>query len=158
MLKIGFTIGKFAPFHKGHEFLINKGIKEMDEFYVIIYDTPELNIPIKTKESWIKSIFPTVKILYAFNSPKQYGLDENSVKIQMEYLLKIIKDIPFNYFYSSEEYGYHVAKFLNITNVVVDKKRINIPISSSKIRSNLNVYKKYLNDNVYNDLLKNTNL
>ena len=29
--KIGFTIGKFAPFHKGHEFLIETGLKDMDE-------------------------------------------------------------------------------------------------------------------------------
>jgi len=153
-MKIGFTIGKFAPFHKGHEFLINSALQEMDEFYVIIYDTPELNIDIKTKELWIKSKFPKVKILYAFNSPKQYGLDEKSVKIQMEYLSEIIKHIPVNYFYSSEDYGFYVAKYLNITNVLVDKKRTTFPISSTEIRKNIKKYKNYINENVYNDLLK----
>ena len=39
MKKIGFTIGKFAPWHKGHQFLIETALKEMDEFYVVIYDT-----------------------------------------------------------------------------------------------------------------------
>ena len=38
-MSIGFTIGKFAPLHKGHQYLIEKGIKEMDEFYVIVYET-----------------------------------------------------------------------------------------------------------------------
>ena len=42
--KVGFTIGKFAPFHKGHEYLIETALKDMDEFYVVVYDTPELNI------------------------------------------------------------------------------------------------------------------
>ena len=27
---IGFTIGKFAPLHKGHQLLIETAIKEMD--------------------------------------------------------------------------------------------------------------------------------
>ena len=44
--KVGFTIGKFAPFHKGHEYLIETALKDMDEFYVVVYDTPELNIKI----------------------------------------------------------------------------------------------------------------
>ena len=35
-MKVGFTIGKFAPLHKGHEYLINKGIKENDEFYIFL--------------------------------------------------------------------------------------------------------------------------
>ena len=156
-MKIGFTIGKFAPFHAGHEYLINTAIQEMDEFYVIIYDTPQFNISIEKKTNWIKSKFPTVKILYAYNSPKQYGLDEESIQIQMKYLSEIIKNIPVNHFYSSEEYGYHVAKYLNIKNVLVDKKRINIPISSSEIRNNIEKYRKYLNDNVYYDLL-NSNM
>jgi len=151
-MKIGFTIGKFAPFHKGHEFLIESALKEMDEFYVVIYDTPEFFIDIETKAKWIKNRFPTVKILYAFNSPKQYGLDSESVDIQMKYLANIIKDTFVNYFYSSEEYGYYVAKYLGITNVTVDFNRKYYPICASIIRSNVDKYKEYLNDDVYQDL------
>ena len=73
--KIGFTIGKFAPFHKGHEYLIETALKDMDEFYVIVYDTPEFNIDINKKVKWITNRFPNVNILEAFDSPKQYGLD-----------------------------------------------------------------------------------
>ena len=36
--KIGFTIGKFAPLHIGHQFLIETAIKEMDEFIIVILD------------------------------------------------------------------------------------------------------------------------
>ena len=34
--KIGFTIGKFAPFHKGHQYLIETALKEMDKLIVIL--------------------------------------------------------------------------------------------------------------------------
>ena len=148
-MKVGFTIGKFAPFHKGHEFLINKAINEMDEFYVVVYDTPEYNISMEEKTKWIKNKFPTVKLLYAYDSPKKYGLDEKSVKIQMDYLSKIIKDIPINFFYSSEEYGKYVAKYLKISNVIVDKQRLQYPISATLVRENVIKYKKFLNSEVF---------
>ena len=44
--KVGFTIGKFAPLHKGHQFLIETALKEMDEMIVIVYDTDIINVPI----------------------------------------------------------------------------------------------------------------
>lgn len=155
MLKRGFTIGKFAPFHKGHEYVIKTALKDMDEFYVIVYDTPQFNIDIEAKVKWIKDEFPNVKILKAFDSPKQYGLDKKSVDIQMEYLSNIVKDINFTHFYSSEEYGKCVADYLKIKNVIVDLERKKYDISASKIRNNIENNKKYLNPVVYEDLIKN---
>lgn len=142
--KIGFTIGKFAPFHKGHAYLIETALNEMDEFYVVVYDTPEFNIDIDTKIKWITKKFPTVKILKAYDSPKKIGLDDESVKIQMEYLKEIIKDIDVGYFYSSEEYGKYVAKYLNIENRVVDKERETFPISGTLLRGNRRLQKKWI--------------
>ncbi len=153
-MKVGFTIGKFAPFHKGHELLIQKGIEEMEEFYVVVYDTPQFNIDVETKRKWIENKFPTAKLLYAFDSPKQYGLDKKSVEIQMQYLSKIIEGIPVNYFYSSEEYGKYVANYLHISHVLVDKARLEVPISATKIRQNIERYKKFIDKEVYDDYRK----
>ena len=132
--KIGFTIGKFAPFHKGHAYLIETALKEMDEFYVVVYDTPEFNIDIDTKINCITKKFPSVKILKAYNSPKQIGLDKKSVKIQMDYLSDVMKDIDVGYFYSSEDYGKCVADYMHIENKVIDKERIAFPISGTVLR------------------------
>ena len=152
MNKIGFTIGKYAPYHKGHKYLIGKAIEEMDEFYVVIYDTPELNINIEDKIKWIKKDYPSVKILKAYDSPKKYGLDKESVKIQMEYLCKIIENIKVTHFYSSEKYGEYVAKYLKIENVLVDIERKKFNVHARDIRENVEKYKKFLNYDVYKDL------
>ncbi len=152
MIKRGFTIGKFAPFHKGHQYLIETALKEMDEFYVVVYDTPQFDIDIETKIKWIKNVFPDVKILKAFNNPKQYGVDEKSVNIQMKYLSNIVKDIKFTHFYSSEDYGKYVAKYLNLENVIVDSNREKFKISASKIRKDIEQEKQYLTLMVYNDI------
>ena len=151
-LNIGFTIGKFAPLHKGHELVIETALKEVDEMYVVIYDTDLINIDIEKRASWIKKLYPQVKIIYAFNSPKQYGLDKESVDIQMTYLSNLIKDIPVTKFYSSEPYGKKVAEYLKIENREVDIEKKIIPISANKIRSDYENNKKYLEEFVIKDL------
>ena len=157
-MKTGFTIGKFAPFHKGHEFLIGTALNEVDELYVVVYDTPKLDIDIDTKINWIKDRYPGVKIIKAFDSPKQYGLDKDSVKVQMEYLEKQLGGVKPNVFYSSELYGEEVAKWMNIPHRMVDLERKNVPIGASKIRKDLEGNKQFLNDEVYSDLINKEEL
>lgn len=154
---IGFTIGKFAPLHKGHQLLIETALKEMNEMYVVIYDTNIIDINVKQRANWIKQLYPDVHIIYAYNSPKKYGLDDESVKIQMEYLSELIKDIPVTHFYSSELYGEKVANYLNIKNRVVDLERKQIPISSTMVRKNYEENSKYIENFIYSDLNKRTN-
>ena len=151
MKKIGFTIGKFAPLHKGHQFLIETALKEMDELYVVVYDTDLIKNSVQERADWIKKLYPNVKIIYAFDSPTQYGLDKESVNIQMDYLSKLIKDIPVTHFYSSELYGEKVAEYLKIENRIVDKERINVPISAKIVRTDAKNNTKYLEDFVYKE-------
>jgi len=151
MKKVGFTIGKFAPLHKGHQYLIETAMKEMDEFYIVVYDTDIIKNPVEERADWIRKLYPKAHIIYAFNSPKQYGLDKESVNIQMEYLSKLIKGIPVTHFYSSEPYGEKVAEYLNINNRIVDKERITVPISANKIRKDSNTNSKYLEGFVYKE-------
>ena len=154
-MKIGFTIGKFAPLHKGHQYLIEKGIKEMDVFYVIVYETNVIDVPAEKRASWIKEIYPEVHILIGKNPPSQYGLDEESIKIQMDYLKNIIKDIPVTHFYNSEPYGKFVARDLKIEEVQVDRQREKYAISGTKIRKNVNENKQYIEEIVYKELKQN---
>ena len=99
--KIGFTIGKFAPLHKGHQYLIETALKEMDKVIVVVYDTDVIDIEAEKRANWIKELYPNVEIRFAHNPPSKYGLDEESVNIQMKYLSEIIKDEVPTHFYSS---------------------------------------------------------
>lgn len=152
--KIGFTIGKFAPLHKGHQYLIETAIKEMDEVIVVVYDTNLLDISSEVRAKWIKELYPMVKVIIAHNPPTKFGLDKESVEIQMKYLLEILGDNHPTHFYSSEEYGHYVAEYMNIVDRRVDNKREIIPISASKIRKDIESNKKFLEDNIYQDIKK----
>ena len=70
----------------------------------------------------------------------------------MEYLYKIIKDKNVNYFYSSEPYGKCVTDYLKIENVLVDPERKIYNISATNIRKNIEKYKMFINEDVYNDI------
>ena len=152
---IGFTIGKFAPLHKGHQLVLETALKEMDEVYCVVYDTDIIDIDVKQRAEWIKRLYPKVHILYAYDSPKQYGLDEKSVNIQMKYLSGIIEDIPVTHFYSSEPYGEKVADYLKIKNRTVDLEKKSIPVNATIIRDNYEDNKNYLENLVYLTLKNN---
>ncbi|MBR3133171.1 MAG: adenylyltransferase/cytidyltransferase family protein [Clostridia bacterium] len=150
--KIGFTIGKFAPLHRGHQLVLETGLREMDRFIVVVYETDCTDIPVQKRADWIKELYPEIEIRFAYNPPSKYGLDEESVKVQMEYLSNIIKDVKVTHFYSSEPYGKCVADYLGIIDRRVDQERRMFPISAGKIRDNLEEYSDLVEDIVYKDL------
>lgn len=149
--KIGFTIGKFAPLHKGHQFLIETALKEMDKVIVVVYDTDVINIPTEKRANWIKSLYPNVEIKFAHNPPSQYGLDEESVNIQMKYLTEILGNEKPTHFYSSEKYGASVAKYMNLVDRRIDNERKIVPISATVVRKNIEENKRWINNKVYYD-------
>ena len=124
----------------------------MDKFYVVVYETKLIKNTLEERAKWIKDIYPEVEILYAKNPPSKYGLDKESVKIQTDYLKNIIKNIPVTHFYSSEPYGKYVAEEFKIQDVQVDRKRKKFSISATKIRQNMEINKKYLEKEVYEDI------
>ncbi len=152
MNKVGFTIGKFAPLHKGHQYLIETALKEMNEMYVVVYETNLISIPIQKRAEWIEKLYPNVKVLLAKNPPTKYGMDEESVKIQTDYLKQVMGNVKVTHFYSSEEYGKFVARDFNVVNRAVDYKREVIPISATEIRANIDTYISFIDKMVYDDI------
>lgn len=149
-MKVGFTIGKFAPFHKGHEELINQALSEMDKVYILINDTEVTNISLEERAKWIRDMYPSANIILGKHPPKRYGMDEESIKIQTDYLKEVFKDIPVTHFYSSEEYGKYVSRDLKVVDRRVEKK---VPISATKIRNNVEENKEYLEEKIYNKII-----
>jgi HTH-type transcriptional repressor of NAD biosynthesis genes len=151
--KIGLTLGKFAPFHKGHQLLIETAIKEVDELLVLIYDDPIINIPLATRAGWIREIYPEITVIEGVNSPNDSGYTPEIMKIQEEYVSTILGNRNISHFYSSEPYGEHMSKALNAINRQVDVSRNIIPISATEIRKNPFKNRKFIDPKVYMDLI-----
>lgn len=153
MKKVGFTLGKFAPFHKGHQYIIDLALQEMDEVIVMIYDTTVTKIPLTVRSGWIKKLYPQVKVIEAWDGPDGYSNDREYEIREEEYILKMLNGQQITHFYSSEYYGEHVSKALDAVDRRVDNDRNIVPISATLIRENTYKYKEYLSDIVYSDMI-----
>ena len=153
MKKIGLTLGKFAPFHKGHEYIVKTALREVDELIVLIYDTDLISIPLQVRAGWIKSLFPMVKIVEAWDGPEGYGDTVEIKKVQEDYILKRLGDIRITHFYSSEFYGDHVSKALGAIDRRVDEKRLSVSVSGTALREKTYELREYLSAIVYKDLI-----
>jgi cytidyltransferase-like protein len=113
-MKIGVTLGKYAPFHKGHEYVISTALKEMDHVMVIIYNASDItDIPTKIRAKWIQNIFPAVEVVIAEDGPHDTGYTQEIIEMQNKYLKRILQGKLIDSFYSSENYGAHVSEALN---------------------------------------------
>jgi NadR type nicotinamide-nucleotide adenylyltransferase len=154
-VKTGFTLGKYAPFHKGHEYVIATALKEVDHVIVIIYNASLVtNIPTRRRADWIHGIFPEVEIIIAEDGPQETGYTPEIIEKQNKYLKKLLEGRNIHSFYSSEEYGYYISKALQCDNRIVDLKRETVPINATKIREikNIRTIKDFVSKCVYDDI------
>lgn len=156
-MKVGLTLGKFAPFHKGHQFLIETALSEVDKLVVVIYACDELpQCPLFMRANWIKSLYPQVEIVLASDGPKETGYSPEIMAKHDRYLQNLLKTHSIDYFFSSEPYGEHVSKALNCHNVQVDPARNHVAVSATAIRQNIDRCQEFLSELVFNDLMANT--
>jgi len=153
-MKTGLTLGKFAPFHRGHQLLIERALAETDHVIAIIYDAPETTtIPLPVRSRWIKSLYPSVEVLEAWNGPTVVGDTPQIMKIHEDFLLDLLDGRAITHFYSSEFYGDHISKALRAEDRRVDEARTLVPISGTEIRKHPYTHRRFISPAVYRDLI-----
>ena len=153
MKRVGLTLGKYAPFHKGHEYVIETMLRETDEAVVIIYDTDVTPIPLQIRAGWIKKLFPGVTVIEAWDGPVGGPRDCGYEAREEQYILGLLGEKKITAFYSSEYYGEHMSKALGCADRRVDEARKTVPISATAIRENPFRYRQYMSGIVYRDLI-----
>jgi NadR type nicotinamide-nucleotide adenylyltransferase len=154
MKKVGLTLGKYAPFHKGHQHVIETALKEVDEMFVVIYDFAGIDIPLEKRAAWIKAIYPQVKIIEARNGPPDTLPKKELEKAEEKFILSLLNGQKITHFYSSEYYGDHVSKALGAVDRRIDEARKNVQISATQIRQDIFAHRHNLHPVVYRDLIK----
>ncbi|MFH5806198.1 AAA family ATPase [Alienimonas sp. DA493] len=133
---VGFTLGKFAPLHAGHQALIETGLAETDRFVVLIYDAPETTpVPLPVRAEWIRDLYPTVEVIEGWGGPNDVGDTPAIRALQEEYILKALAGRRVTHFYCSEFYGAHVAAALGAVDWRFDPDRTAVPVSGTAVRA-----------------------
>jgi NadR type nicotinamide-nucleotide adenylyltransferase len=154
--RVGLTLGKFAPLHRGHQLLIETALAEVDRLIVVIYDSPEVTlIPLPVRAGWIRQLYPTAEVIEAWGGPHEVG---NTPEIQAMHERYIIKDLGISgitHFYSSEFYGDHMSRALGAVDRQVDPTRGQRPYSGTQIRADPYGQRDGLHPLVYRDMVAN---
>ncbi len=134
----GIVVGKFYPPHKGHKYLIEQGLSQVDKLTVIVCDHKSQRIPGQLRAMWLKEMVPQAEVIVVDDC-----LADDDSKGWAEYTVKTLGYIP-DVVFTSEDYGDAYAKFMETKHVLVDKGRKAVSISASQIRANPLKYWDYL--------------
>lgn len=150
----GLVLGKFAPLHRGHQLLIETALEENDQVVVIVYDATDVTtIPLSVRSAWIKTLYPEVCVLEAWDGPSEVG-DSTAIKrIHEQYILKILDKRRISNFYSSEFYGEHVSQALGAQDRRIDPDRLQFSVSGTAIREDAYANREHVHPVVYRDLV-----
>jgi hypothetical protein len=87
-MRVGLVLGKFAPLHKGHQFLIEQALGQVDRLLVMVYACPDLiDVPLSRRAGWIRNLYPGVTVIEAPDGPLEVGDSPEIKKRHEDYIL-----------------------------------------------------------------------
>jgi HTH-type transcriptional regulator, transcriptional repressor of NAD biosynthesis genes len=137
-----FVFGKFLPFHKGHEAMINFALTQCDFLSVLVCCDNEETIPGGVRKGWIESTFAgvkniEVKVLH-YDNRLLPNTSETSANVSEIWSVEFKKHYPdYDLVITSEPYGELVAGFMGIQHIAFDLTKGRHPIFASVIRNNI---------------------
>jgi NadR type nicotinamide-nucleotide adenylyltransferase len=155
----GLTLGKYAPLHRGHQFVIETALSEMDETLVIVYDAPETtSVPLAVRCGWIRTLYPSVRVIEAWDGPTEVGYTAELMRAHEGYVIDALGISGITHFYSSEPYGEHMSRALGAIDRRVDAARRRVTVSARDVRRDAFAHREYVHPLVYRDLIVNVAL
>ena len=134
------VIMKAMPFHLGHEFLIDSALEAATKVTVLICSLSSDPIKGYLRYNWIRTTYHgTVDVIHIFNDTLiQYPRSESDTEFWMQWTQLVKQHVPtIDLIVSSEAYGKTFSEYLKSDYLCVDLDRVNVPISATRIRQDL---------------------
>lgn len=169
----GLVVGKFAPLHKGHEFLIATALSQCNQVVVLSYSKPELpGCEPQVRQRWLETLFPECKSFVLSDewlrarSANYSTLPTNDADASLHHDLVwhiAAESLGFDVdaVFTSEDYGDGFARSLTrlrreatsgapaVVHVSVDASRLRVPVSGTQVRANVHEHRRLLHPVVY---------
>ena len=127
--RTGVVVGKFWPPHRGHHFLIDAAASRCDRLTVIVAWRPEQDLDPELRVACLRENHPGVEVVLVEDTVPA----DDSVG-WAEYTRRILGYTPEAAF-TSEDYGDAWSRALGAQHVCVDRRRLHVPCSGSRIRA-----------------------
>ena len=154
--KHGLIIGKFFPFTRGHQYLIDSAREQCDRVTVLVCSLKNESIPGEIRYEWIKehyrvSVYGNDLIIkHVTDEVQQYphnDNDENFWDIWTGIIMREMRtkhyDQAYDVIFTSEDYGKQLSERtqfkypdIKMDYVDVDKARTTFPVSGTLVREN----------------------
>lgn len=148
-----FTFGKYLPFHKGHQALIDFALTKSDYLYVVVCASKSEKIPASVRANWIRATYPAhsnlevIEFTYDESELPNTSVASREVSEVWSHLFsKLLPKI--DTVITSEPYGEFVAEYMNVTHLPFDPQRAAVPISATQIRGSICDHWDFLPDAV----------
>jgi len=153
-----FVFGKFLPFHKGHEAMINFALSKCDFLTVLVCASDHETISGAVRKDWIEKTFPSEKkIEVKVLDYKEAELPNSSVSstaISQIWATVFKKMFPdYSLLVTSEQYGFYLAEFMGIQHLPFDMSKKLVPVSATSVRNDMLATWQFLPDAVRRDLV-----
>lgn len=133
-MTLGITVGKFYPFHLGHDYLIRTAKSQVDQLVVLVCYKPNDIISGTIRGNWIRKMHPDIEVIEVLDdlpeAPEPWALRA----------LELLKNRQPDFAFTSELYGQPWATLMGAIPVTVDLDRQKFPISGTQLRENLTRY------------------
>lgn len=127
---LGVVIGKFYPPHRGHKLLIDQALEGVERLVVIVCAKSDDSIPGELRAEWLREIHPEAEVMLIDDV-----YDQNDSQVWADNTVRWLGVAP-DVVFTSEDYGPVYAALMGSDHVMVDKHRIEVPISGTQIRGN----------------------
>jgi HTH-type transcriptional regulator, transcriptional repressor of NAD biosynthesis genes len=161
--RLGLVVGKFAPLHLGHVFVVEKATQQCERVAILSYTNPELpGYGPDLREAWLLQCFPDATVIVAtpakladwFRGADVPQMPPNDASdLEQRHFVAIlcarVLGAAVDVVFTSEDYGEGFAAHLTaefkslfprspaVQHVMVDRQRQTIPISATRLRADL---------------------
>ncbi len=131
----GLIIGKFYPPHRGHEYLIRTARAQSSELHVMVFYRSDELIPGDLRAAWLRELFADVIVYCQFAEHRDpyHPQDEKGWNAWIDEIRRVYPG-KFDLVFSSELYGDELARRLDAKHLMVDRLRVTVPISGTRVR------------------------
>lgn len=128
---LGVTVGKFYPFHRGHDRLLRAAKAQVERLVVLVGERPGQALSGALRAGWIREEHPDVEVVVTPEDIPE--APEPWARRALEVLGGRRPDLAF----TSEDYGAPWAAAMGAVHVAIDPARGAVPISGTALRADL---------------------
>ncbi|WP_027588223.1 AAA family ATPase [Acidipropionibacterium thoenii] len=130
----GLVLGKFYPFHAGHEHLICAAAARCQQVTVQVLGSRQESIPLEVRRDWVAGRFPMLDVVAAMDEA-EVDFDSPAAWDQHMEVIEPLLETPVDAVFSSDGYGAELARRLDAQWVRIDPGRASLPTSGTAVRA-----------------------